>query len=103
MVRDYLTKLTEMATRCADFFKHLSEFCRGYAKHQNDKSAGGEQRTDKKKKDKHSTDPNLPKKPLTAYLMYFQEKKPQFAEKYPDLTLSALTKLIAKDWNELTH
>ena len=101
MVTGSITELAEMADRCADFFKHLSEFCRGYTKLHNDKSGAGEHKSDKKKKDKNNVDPNLPKKPLTAYLLYFQEKKPQFVEKYPDLTLSALTKLIAKDWNEL--
>ena len=25
----------------------------------------------------------LPKKPLTAYIIYFQEKKPKFVEKHP--------------------
>lgn len=67
----------------------------------NDKASVNDQKPEKKKKEKSSVDPNLPKKPLTAYLLYFQEKKPSFVEKYPDLTLSALTKLIAKDWNEL--
>ena len=38
----------------------------------------------------------LPKKPLTAYIIYFQEKKPKFVEKHPGLNLSELTKLIAK-------
>ena len=45
----------------------------------------------------------LPKKPLTAYIIYFQEKKPNFVEKHPGtfpeysgLNLSDLTKLIAK-------
>lgn len=45
----------------------------------------------------------LPKKPLTAYIIYFQQKKPNFVEKYPGknqtyigLNLSDLTKLIAK-------
>lgn len=27
----------------------------------------------------------LPKKPLTAYIIYFQEKKPKFVEKHPGL------------------
>ena len=42
------------------------------------------------------TNKKIPKKPLTAYIIYFQEKKPKFVEKHPDLNLSELTKLIAK-------
>jgi hypothetical protein len=38
---------------------------------------------------------------LTAYIIYFQDKKPSFAEKFPTLSLSELTKLIAKDWKDL--
>jgi hypothetical protein len=46
-----------------------------------------------------------PKKSLTAYIIYFQDKKPTFVERYPSifliysaLNLSELTKLIAKEW-----
>ena len=52
---------------------------------------GGEEAKDAKR-------PELPKKPLTAYIIYFQDKKPQFVERYPTLNLSELTKLIAKEW-----
>ena len=45
----------------------------------------------------------MPKKPLTAYFIYFQDKKPSFAEKFSSLSLSELTKLIAKDWNGLNE
>lgn len=36
------------------------------------------------------------KKPVTAYILYFQERVPYFQEKYPKYIISELTRLIAK-------
>lgn len=42
----------------------------------------------------------MPRKPLSAYILYFQKRKPEFSSKHPGLTLAELTKLIAKDWKD---
>ena len=66
--------------------------------------------TDNSDVNNDDTTGSLPKKPLTAYIIYFQEKKPLFVEKHKsklvitvDLNLSELTKLIAKEWKEISQ
>ncbi|XP_040325352.1 upstream-binding factor 1-like protein 1 [Herpailurus yagouaroundi] len=51
-----------------------------------------------KKRKKH---PDLPKKPLTAYLRFFMEKRPQCSQKYPNLSNQELTKVLSKKYKEL--
>ena len=47
-------------------------------------------------------DPEMPKKPPTAYILYFKNRKEYFIEKYPQQGITTITKLIAKEWGELT-
>jgi len=48
--------------------------------------------------DRHEVkDPNAPKKPSTAYILYFQERKPKYVEKYPNMVITEITKLIGKE------
>ena len=54
--------------------------------------------TEAKKCNKH---PDFPKKPLTAYCHFFQEKWPQFSPRYPDLGNEELGKLLSEKCKEL--
>lgn len=44
----------------------------------------------------------MPKKPSTAYILYFKNRKQKFLEQYPAAGITTITKLIAKEWGELT-
>lgn len=45
--------------------------------------------------------PDLPKKPLTAYLRFFMEKRAQYSQMYPELNNLELTKVLSKKYKEL--
>lgn len=51
-----------------------------------------------KKPKKH---PDLPKKPLTAYLRFFKEKQPQYSHMYPELSSRELTVLLSEVYKKL--
>eukprot|EP01025_Chloroclados_australasicus_P060471 TRINITY_DN7764_c0_g2_i1.p1 TRINITY_DN7764_c0_g2~~TRINITY_DN7764_c0_g2_i1.p1 ORF type:complete len:178 (-),score=36.81 TRINITY_DN7764_c0_g2_i1:202-735(-) len=47
-------------------------------------------------------DKNAPKRPLSAYLMYSNEKRNAVKEKHPDLTFTEIPKKIAEMWKALS-
>ncbi|XP_059934675.1 upstream-binding factor 1-like protein 1 [Mesoplodon densirostris] len=50
---------------------------------------------------KHKKHPDLPKKPLTAYLRFFKEMQPQYSQKYPKMSNWELTKVLAEEYKKL--
>lgn len=46
-------------------------------------------------------DPNAPKKPTTAYIRYFQDRKPYYMLQNPNMPITEITKLIGREWKEL--
>ena len=57
---------------------------------------GGKQQSKKQKKD-----PNAPKKPLTAYMVWLQENRPNIKKKYPGLSVTELSKKAGELWKAL--
>ncbi|XP_058401412.1 upstream-binding factor 1-like protein 1 [Diceros bicornis minor] len=51
-----------------------------------------------KRRKKH---PDFPKKPLTAYLRFFREKRAQYSQMHPKLSNQELTKLLSEEYREL--
>ncbi|XP_054445405.1 upstream-binding factor 1-like protein 1 [Pteronotus mesoamericanus] len=45
--------------------------------------------------------PDLPTKPLSAYLRFFTEKRAQYSHMYPELNNQELTKVLSKKYKEL--
>jgi len=45
--------------------------------------------------------PEYPKKPLTSYMIFYMEKKDEILEKQPGLGMTELSKVIAKQYNEM--
>uniref|UniRef100_A0A1E1XCU3 Putative upstream binding transcription factor rna polymerase i n=1 Tax=Amblyomma aureolatum TaxID=187763 RepID=A0A1E1XCU3_9ACAR len=45
--------------------------------------------------------PGLPKKPLTPYFRYFQEKREKYARENPELSMTELAKLLSNKFQEL--
>ena len=53
------------------------------------------------KSEKLKKHPDLPKKPPTAYLRFFMEKRAQYSQMHPELNNIELTKLLSKKYKEL--
>lgn len=51
---------------------------------------------------KKKKDPNAPKRPLTAYLYFANDKRDGVRAKNPDLTLAQVTSLIGQQWRDLS-
>ena len=44
----------------------------------------------------------MPKKPSTAYILYFKDRKDRFIKQHPNMVITEITKLVAKEWSELS-
>ena len=61
-----------------------------------------ERKTEKKGKgSKKKKDPNAPKKPLTAYMVWLGENRPALKAKYPGLSITELSKKAGELWKTL--
>jgi len=47
-------------------------------------------------------DPNAPKRPMSAYLCYVNEQRPEVIEEFPNLKFTDIVCLIGKRWNQLS-
>ena len=50
---------------------------------------------------KKRKDPKAPKKPLTGYLHFCQERRSKLSEKYPDMKMTELSSKLGKLWKSL--
>ena len=50
---------------------------------------------------KHKKHPDLPKNPLTAYLCFFKEMRPQYLQKHPKMSNQELTKILSEEYRKL--
>lgn len=69
------------------------------------KSASGPSRAPaakKKKGEAKKKDPNAPKKPLTAYMVWLQENRPHIKDKFPGISLTDMAKKAGEMWKEVT-
>jgi isopenicillin N synthase-like dioxygenase len=48
-------------------------------------------------------DPNAPKRPATAYLLFCQEQREKMKQHYPNLNFSELTRELGYKWSEMPH
>uniref|UniRef100_A0A4W2BNP4 HMG box domain-containing protein n=1 Tax=Bos indicus x Bos taurus TaxID=30522 RepID=A0A4W2BNP4_BOBOX len=49
----------------------------------------------------HKKHPDLPKRPLTAYLCFFKEIRPQYIQKHPKMSNQELTKVLSEEYKKL--
>merc|ERR1711976_1161055 len=61
----------------------------------------GEKKTTKKRKEKR--DPNAPKKPLSGYQIYLQDKSQELRSNNPGIDAKEVFSLVAKEWQQLTQ
>lgn len=54
-----------------------------------------------KKVSKLVKDPNAPKRPATAYLLFCQEQRDKMKQRYPNLNFSELTRELGYKWSEM--
>jgi len=58
---------------------------------------------DKKEKPKEKKDPNAPKKPCSAYILFSSDHRKQAKEENPELSTVELTKKLAEMWKEASQ
>ena len=104
--------------QCSNFFLGLSEYCDDYLtelEKQNGSmpnkklktSSGGittqnnKQSSKKTKKAKEKVDPNMPKRPATAFFQFCASRKDKIKQQYPNFSATEITQLISKEWREL--
>jgi len=47
-------------------------------------------------------DPNAPKRPMSSYMFYVNEQRPEVIEEFPNLKFTDIVCLIGKRWNQLS-
>merc|ERR1719309_821265 len=47
-------------------------------------------------------DPNAPKRPMSSYMFYVNEQRPEVVEEFPNLKFTDIVCLIGKRWNQLS-
>ena len=55
-----------------------------------------------KKRTKKRKDPNAPKKPMTAYMLWLQENRPAIKKRYPGISVTEISKKAGELWKEVT-
>lgn len=115
-----------MVNICSRFFLQLHDLCEKYKSNPNSKPANTKKRSPpreihedsgsdseetplkptkvkRKMYDPLKEDPNAPKKPIIqAYLLYYTEVRAERQKEHPELKNVELTKIIAKEWNDLS-
>eukprot|EP00456_Euglypha_rotunda_P035166 TRINITY_DN2710_c0_g1_i9.p1 TRINITY_DN2710_c0_g1~~TRINITY_DN2710_c0_g1_i9.p1 ORF type:complete len:178 (-),score=55.68 TRINITY_DN2710_c0_g1_i9:22-555(-) len=66
------------------------------------KGEKGKGKTKKGKKARKKKDPDAPKKALTAWMYYGQERRPKLKAKHPDMKQSEILQIMGKEWKELS-
>lgn len=56
----------------------------------------------KGKKQKAEKDPNAPKKPLTAFMLYTNKRRPEIMAKTPGTKITEISAAIGKEWTNMT-
>lgn len=100
--------LEELVTRAltssqASSTSSLVEACEYMAKYYREAVLPLETPAPKKKtRSKKERDPNMPKRPLTAYMFFSKDITPYIKQQYPSLTFGELGTLIAARWAKLS-
>lgn len=68
-----------------------------------DKAASEKNGKGKSKKVKAEKDPNAPKKPLTAFMLYTNIRRPDIMKKNVGLKITEVSSLIGNEWKKLTE
>merc|ERR1711936_249156 len=51
---------------------------------------------------KKAADPNKLKRPLNAYMMFANEKRPELQKKHPELKITEIAKMIGEEWRSMS-
>ena len=104
--------------QCSNLFQGLSEYCDDYQleleknngnmpnkKFKTNRgqinNATKKQASKRTKKVKEKVDPNMPKRPATAFFQFCASRKDKIKQQYPNFSATEITQLISKEWREL--
>jgi len=59
--------------------------------------------TTKKRKKKQKKDPNRPKRSMSSFMFFANDKRAEVKAKYPDLKITDMTKKLAEMWKVITE
>merc|ERR1719457_447292 len=51
---------------------------------------------------KKAADPSKPKRPMNAFMMFANEKRPQHQKDYPELKMTEISKMLGEEWRSLS-
>jgi len=60
-------------------------------------------KANRRKKAKAEKDPNAPKKPLTAFMLFTNLRRPDVMKSNPGIKITEISTIIGKEWKELTQ
>jgi len=63
----------------------------------------GEGKPKKKRQPRKARDPNEPKRPASAYILFQNDIRKELKSQHPGITQTELLNLIAKQWTEMTE
>eukprot|EP01117_Protostelium_nocturnum_P011167 TRINITY_DN4056_c0_g1_i1.p1 TRINITY_DN4056_c0_g1~~TRINITY_DN4056_c0_g1_i1.p1 ORF type:complete len:207 (+),score=87.30 TRINITY_DN4056_c0_g1_i1:111-731(+) len=114
-------KITEVGRKLGEMWKELTpeekkkyedlsskdseryqEAMKGYTKPESDSDSSDDDSSKKKrKKNKEKKDPNRPKRAMSSFMFFANEKRAEVKAKYPDLKVTEIGKKLAELWKEL--
>jgi hypothetical protein len=65
-------------------------------------SSPGKKSSKKKKTKRSKKDPDAPKRPMTAYLFFCNDQRPELKKKHSDASLGELSKICSVHWKKLS-
>ena len=100
------TQLAKVFKETADYFGKVSklfEELKGQTALNIDEKPKADEAPKKKKKEKKKKDPNAPKKPLTAFMLFTNHRRPQLLKEKPSIKITEVSCEIGREWKEMNE
>jgi len=95
---------TQQAAADRELYKKEASVAVASADDSNSEGSDNENESGKKeKKTKKEKDPNAPKRPMTAYILFCNVKRPEIRAAHPDMDAKDVTREMGKMWRELSE
>ena len=92
-----LSQLAQVFKETADYFAKVAKLFQNY------KPDAAADPAEGKKKKRKKKDPNAPKKPLTAFMLFTNFRRPQLLQEKPSIKITDVSVEIGKEWKEMSE